>query len=355
MTDYAKLARLYAPVFAQKVHEEWPAADQIAPIDLAGSLKTVFDNPEFLANKDPNWVIPNPKVYYSVCETTTHYFLIYAVYHPLDWWKRVKAGYFEDPYNWIRRKLDQHVHDMEGLLMVLSKERQKEGAAPRVDAIITVSHFDFYLYARPQFWDKKHNIWQDVYPDNRRVVNFRESVDGRIEFDTEAKRVKVFVEAKGHGIRGDKKGWNAGKQIWWYNPIGVKTLVDPHNEELLVPTADTVFGKGKPAHVRAYYELDDICAPDGLWDSRLDKDIFMQRDDGQWAFVGKGWLTKSRGQARRLPGAANPPWSWNDNNDPSPMGEIATDPARFIIRYGQGWGPVSTQYIYNPYHNIGVE
>ncbi|MDQ7034620.1 MAG: hypothetical protein Q9P01_07240 [Anaerolineae bacterium] len=124
---------------------------------------------------------------------------------------------------------------------------------------------------------------------------------------------------------------------------------------MLVPTADTVFGKGKPAHVRAYYELDDICAPDGLWDSRLDKDIFMQRDDGQWAFVGKGWLTKSRGQARRLPGAANPPWSWNDNNDPSPMGEIATDPARFIIRYGQGWGPVSTQYIYNPYHNIGVE
>ena len=58
-------------------------------------------------------------------------------------------------------------------------------------------------------------------------------------------------------------------------------------------------------------------------------------------------------ESRQLQGgAANPPWSWNGHNDTSPIGEIATDPARFIIRYAQGWGPVSTHYICNPYHSV---
>ena len=68
--------------------------------------------------------------------------------------------------------------------------------------------------------------------------------------------------------------------------------------------------------------------------------------DCQLDFV---YIEKNGGLQRE---AANPPWSWNDHNDTSPIGEIATDPAGFIIRYAQGWGPVSTHPIYNPYQSI---
>jgi hypothetical protein len=241
---------------------------------------------------------------------------------------------------------------MEGALVVLSKERFNRNLPPRLDAIITVSHLDFYMFSQPQQWNETTETWVDVYPDMRRVVNFKESVDGRIEFDTLTGRAKLYVEAMGHGIRGDKKSWNAGKQIWWYNPCCVKHICDPDGQEPDVPDAKIVFGKARPDNVRAYYELVDIFYPGGLWDSRYDDRVFMQRDNGQWAVVGKGWLNDTTGESQRLPGSANPPWSWNDHNDLSPMGEIATDPARFIINYGQGWGAVSTQYIYNPYQNI---
>ena len=87
------------------------------------------------------------------------------------------------------------------------------------------------------------------------------------------------------------------------------------------------------------------CNDLGLPVYRVDR-MSKRSGDGQWGFV---YREKSGGLKG---GAANPPWSWNDHNDTSPIGEIATDPARFIIRYAQGWGPVSTHYIYNPYQSI---
>ncbi len=92
-------------------------------------------------------------------------------------------------------------------------------------------------------------------------------------------------------------------------------------------------------------KLEDINAPGGLWAHRVNRHVFQQRDDGRWGFVCWSKLT----HGKRGPASANPPWSRNDHNDPS---EIATDPARFTVRYAQGWGPVSQQYIYNPYQAI---
>lgn len=83
----------------------------------------------------------------------------------------------------------------------------------------------------------------------------------------------------------------------------------------------------------------------GFWDHRFHDWVFRQNKSGKRGFV-------YRDRRRLHGGAANPPWSWNDHNDTSPIGEIANDPARFVVRYAQGWGPVSTQYIYNPYQDI---
>ena len=329
MTDseYGTLAFEYAPIFAQKVSTEWSVADQIAPLDFAGRIKDVAKNPGRLYGLDEHEIIP-AKVYYSVCETTTHYFLIYAVYHILDWWKRDKA---KDLYNLFRDMLDEHVHDMEGVLLVVTKDPAK-----LVDGLVTVSHRNFYLYTQPRI---PVGVGRSEEADTRslRIAKFDETVDGSIWLDQATKRVKLYIQSRGHGIRGDHKGWGGGDEIWYYRPAG-----ETRTPGTLDPTE-------KESALAETYELQGIFAEEGLWSHRFDRRVFGQTKKGQWGFV---YLDKKR--SRLSAGAANPPWSWNDHNDSSPVGEIATDPARFIIRYAQGWGPVSTHYIYNPYQSMGL-
>ncbi len=332
------LASKFAPVFAHKISEEWIVADQIAPVDFKGPVTAVANNPKKLTTHPSpdkfsdvtNDIIIKPKIYYSVCETFTHIFIIYAVYHILDWYKRFKA---KNLYDMIRDRLDEHIHDMEGALFVITKS-SPISASQIVDAVITVSHNNFYLYTEPQIpiarGRKKH---KPRYP-NRilRVAKFNESIDGKIWLDKNTDRVKLYIQSRGHGIRGDHKGWGGGDAIWYYQ---IATLQDESG------TLD------REENTRVIkYQIEDIFDKDGLWRHRDNKKVFDQRDNGKWAFV-----FKNKDNILK-PGAANPPWSWNDHNDTSPLGEIATDPARFVVRYAQGWGPVSTQYIYNPYQSI---
>lgn len=63
-------------MFAQTVSREWKLADRVAPVDFTGSYKKLADNPfelERLFQQDPDSLI-DAEVYYSVCETPTHYY-----------------------------------------------------------------------------------------------------------------------------------------------------------------------------------------------------------------------------------------------------------------------------------------
>jgi hypothetical protein len=328
---YRALAAKYAPVIAQKVSKEWRVADQIAPVDLAGSITSVVDNPGHILKlgedldkkKDTSYVIP-PKVYYSVCETSTHYFILYAVYHVLDWWKRYAAT---NLYDFIRDQLDEHFHDMEGALVVVTK-----GPAGLVDAMITVAHLDFYLFTKPMMPTALGKAKQ-ASKDSLCIVKFNETMDGNIWLDKETERVRLYIESRGHGIHGDHTGWGGGDEILYYYP---------ERETAIPQTLD----KAEKNTQAVTYKIEDICAPKGLWSVRFDQSVFQQTEHGQWGFV----YRDKKGVLK--PAAANPPWSWNDHNDTSPIGEIATDPAHFIARYAQGWGAVSLQYVYNPYLGI---
>ena len=325
---YRQLALEYAPIFAQKVSREWPVADQIAAVDFAGDITDVAKNPEKLFNlEDKNEIAA--KVYYSVCETTTHYFLIYAVYHVLDWWRRYPS---QDLYSIVRDRLDEHIHDMEGALFVVSKRPQV-----LVDGVVTVAHRNFYLHAVPRIPTGVGKSRQK-YRQSLRIVKFNETVDGHIWLDHNTERIKLYIESRGHGIWADHRGWGGGDEIWYYRPAG----------ETKIP--GTIDPQERKYSRTLKYELESIFTDKGLWDHRFDDRVFRQNKNGKWGFV---YLDREKNKF--YGGAANPPWSWNDHNDPSPMGEIATDPARLIIRYAQGWGPVSTHYIYNPYQSIGVE
>jgi len=324
--EACEMAKTFAPIFSQKVSDEWKAADQIAPVDFAGSLTRVQENPDRLLALEPDDITTiQPKIYYSVCETDTHCFVLYAAYHILDWWKRLKP---DNLYDLIREKYDEHMHDMEGALFVLTKR-----PTLRIDGVITIAHNNFYLYVHP---------WASVGPGKKylRIVKFNESIDGNIWQDQDTKRVKLYIESKGHGIYGDHKRWGGGEEIWYYYPEGIPL---PKTERDYLRYKDEALEMLDYRH----YQLEDIFKKNGLWEHRFHEDVFLQNESGKWGIV---YFDKDKNNT--FGGSANPPWSWNDHNDTSPLGEIATDPAQMILRYAQGWGPVSTRYIYNPYLEI---
>ncbi len=257
--------------------------------------------------------------------------MIYAVYHILDWWKRYPPV---DLYNSIRDQFDEHVHDMEGALFVITKHHNRPAL---VDAVITVSHKNFYLHAGRRIPIDLGKSLPFRGGLNLKIVKFNESVDGNIWFDKTTKRVKLYIQSRGHGIRGDHKQWGGGDEIWYYSPEKAEIRHIMLDSKVL---KRRLASQTKTRTIK--YDVVDIFAEGGLWDYRYDNHVFMQNKNGQWGFVYQDPKGKKHG------GAANPPWSWNDHNDCSPIGEIATDPARFIIRYAQGWGPVSTDYLYNP-------
>lgn len=327
--DLEGLALEFAPVFAQKVTREWAAADHITGVDLAGGVGDLRRNPGHLMEstaEDGSWSgeRPGAQVYFSVCETATHVFLLYAAYHAMDWWKRFAP---DNLYDLIRDGVDEHAHDMEGALLVVRKAPE-----PTLDALVTLAHDHFYLYTEPLVPTSGEEA--EPWPEpgrSLRIRDFRETVDGHIWVDRASQRPKLYVESRRHGVRGDHRGWGGGDLVRYYYP--------EHDDAPPEPVEPRDESETEP------YALVDVFADGGLWEHRFDPRVFRQRRDGRWGFVAYRDLTEGRLVASR----ANPPWSWNDRDDPSPVGEMATDPAHFLARYAEGTGPLARTYRVNPY------
>ena len=134
---YETLALRHAPVLFQKINIINRRGDYITRVDLRGNLNDIVRNWEYV--QDMNNALP-AAAYYSVAETTTHYFILYAFYHSQDWYDGKSI------YSKIRKNFDEHLHDMEGALAIVTKRPGHE-AAERVDAFITISHYHFYHFA----------------------------------------------------------------------------------------------------------------------------------------------------------------------------------------------------------------
>jgi hypothetical protein len=322
------IAFMHAPVLWQKVSDRNPRGDFITAVDLGGDFRSIVKNWSLVKRKS---TLLTAEAYYSVVETYTHYFILYAFYHGQDWYDG------ETVIHTFRKHLDEHLHDMEGALAIVAKRQQP--AQERVDAFITISHFHFYCYANWMKTDKEP-LFPMTDPWRDRIRGFREDLDGNI-WPTKhdgLNRFSLYAQAKGHGIRGDRRRWGGEHRIIRYFPSNVKGEVpdlDVSREH-----------KGYLFH-GAHYGLIDMFGDRGLWGRKDDPKVFRANSKGQDAFV-----EIEEGGRKRVAGRANPPWGWDDIDDRHKCGELATNPAGIVHDYLKGMREFSLEYVHNPYLNV---
>jgi hypothetical protein len=187
-----EVASRFAPVFYQALGDK-PRNDYITNFDFDGDWRG-DNNWNNAANKD----LPlKAYIYFSVCETATHFFIHYAVYHPRDYkggerrgallselmQEGAKRGGKYDPTGLADEATLAHENDMEGALVVVEKDG-KDLTEARVAFVETLHHnnFNHYRPGDPQ--------------------------EGVLPIKLDGKRPLLYVEPKGHGIEsfdGDEK------------------------------------------------------------------------------------------------------------------------------------------------------
>jgi len=294
---------------------------------------------------------------------------MYAFYHAQDW-EREDAAWSDGP----RWKPLEHENDLEGALIVVNKVAPiHKGCA---DAMLTIAHDNFYGYGN----------WKTINDNNKEVDLFKtdekknsyknsgrykgsrvnnENLDGSLlanfhidEEGIEYIRPKVYIQGKGHGIRGDRSHWSGGDRIIRYCPSLVKNEepqffeTETGYDDVKLERRNSIDSVGKTVKAFYRYKLIDIFKKDnpsgepaGLWVNKDDLNVFKVNDRGLDCFIAR----ESNDSQNFIAGSAKPPWSWDDNSDRHTAGELALQPAHIIYNYFSGLREFSLEYVRNPY------
>lgn len=299
-----ELAFHHAPIHYQDTDSSHYRGDYLTRVDYDRNWTTT-DNWEHLSN------FPQQAfVYFSVVENATHWFIVYAFYHPQDW--------SDTPFD------NEHENDLEGMLSIIRKDGTRHG---KFEGMITVYHNDFFSFS----------------PRNGRLRHGHENIDGWVtmEFFEGAEHVRTSQQAKGHGLKawphtGDFRGRSNEDGIIYY------------------PSKTTAGVPRNGNDRRVYYKLIDIFEPNGLWARQL-REARRSRDHSEtFATWGKfkGGSGGSCGDGTKMcsEDAAKLPWLWDDHNDgPAYAGEMALDPVHLVDHYFNNLGAFPQKYIRNRY------
>jgi hypothetical protein len=293
----AQLALRWAPVHYQDVdqtggHALGGAADYIAAYDFDGNL-TARDNWDHAGNS----AYPLRAIgYYSVVETSTHWFLVYLYFHPRDW----TDSFFDT----------EHENDAEGVLLAVHRDGTTYG---KLKAAVTVAHTDFFSYV----------------PSGSTWTAGAESIDGTLSTAALADGAHPVTaqEAKGHGLK--------ARPYYDINGDGV----------VYFPSLTTAEVPSGPDDRNVLYKLVDIVAPGGMWDQRANASLFASSG----TFAGDGTGGCGSGAVSCSSNSANAPWGWDDSNDGPGRGALASDPAALVRNYFKMPETVSTTYTFNPF------
>ncbi|HEX4926182.1 MAG TPA: hypothetical protein VFV50_18960 [Bdellovibrionales bacterium] len=316
---YHRLAAFHAPVVFQKTGHN-PKADAITRFDFDG---------DFAGNN--NWknletAATPAAAYYDVRETKTHYFVMYAYFHPRDY------SYFCIP--WIC-----HENDLEGVMLTI--EKSKSDWQGRVVAIQTLAHDRIYT----------HEGIGGIRP--------IEETDVRAPAAQAAsKKTAIFIEWGGHGIYAwdpaEQKKLDTDKPTYLYTHEQLMQLAaEKHAKDWLVyefgPEAQDPNGAD---HGIYSYELLPI--HDELWSRRemvgkghvFTKLFDFKGERFSIADVPEAFAGEKYGNGR-----ARPPWAWKDMFSGSDnRGEWFLDPAVYVAKKLKKYAKdISLDYIHNPY------
>lgn len=293
----AQLALRYAPIHHQEVHRRGShalggAADYITSVD--------FDHDFDARNNwdhagDPHFPLA-AHAYYSVVETPSHWYITYQFFHPRDWSSR----FFET----------EHENDSEGVLFAVARDGTRFGA---LRAAVTVVHSDFYSYV----------------PASSNWSSGREDVDGALSFQT--------FEGEPHPLTAAQAETHAIKAWPYYAEHGEGVVYYPSLSRAQVPSG--------PNDRAVLYRLHDMLEPDGLWAHRDDPRLFAHYG----SFAGNASGGCGAAALWCLRNAAHASWAWNDHDDHSPGGAMATDPAGLARAYFSTHEHVSSAYELNPF------
>ncbi|HEU4868038.1 MAG TPA: hypothetical protein VFV09_09945 [Actinomycetota bacterium] len=278
----SEIASYWAPVHYQDVDAFFTIADYITPVNFDPGVSLSDPDGWKTANNWENLAYGRwfATVYYSVVETSTNWFIVYAFYHPVDWCK-------------VCHESMEHENDMEGILLTVSKNGTTYG---KLQSMITVYHNDFYSYT-PSGSDFKSSQY--------------ENIDGTIRMKSYGghNRPTTFQQAQGHGI----KAWN-GEGF----PGGDGIIYNP----------GTTAQEPTSANQTATYKLVNIFATNGLWAHQVTQ---LNNPSITTTFAGYGTFRGDDGTAN----AAHAPWGWDDGDDRSvnPKGDFALNPVRLIYNY----------------------
>jgi hypothetical protein len=290
------LALCLLAAFAGPVRAEDPAhrrlAEHYAPVVFQESRSSVLD---FVTRfdydgdwrGDNNWrnayLFDLPGyVYYSVIESSRHYFITYAFYHPRD--------YTATPFEGFAPKTE-HENDLEGCTVTVEKNGTEFGTPILLQ---TLAHDVFFKY------DNR---------DIRRVAAGAMRLDGPMTFLDG--RPAVYIEPEGHGVK-------AATAAMIRTPAAFPGLVYRYTGQGTVPRGNR--------DAQAGYDL--ISIEDTLWAHRFDVGSTYCCAD-QYPMPGAG--AEALGSAFNGPiggCAARPPWGWDQANDPLAKGDWFRDPLR---------------------------
>jgi hypothetical protein len=293
----ARLAQRWAPIHHQAVNRDGAhglggAADFITSYDFDGDgdASNNWDNASsarasFAAH-----------AYFTVVETSSHWFVTYLFFHPRDWSSRFLET--------------EHENDAEGLLLAIARDGTRFGG---LRAAVTVSHADFYSYVPAR------SAW----------TSGREDVDGELRLQSfhGVLHPVTAQQAETHALKAWPQFGMAREAVVYY----------PSLQRAEVPSSTN------DRHV--LYQLHDVLEPGGLWQRRSAAQLFV----GHGFFAGNASGGCGKGVLWCRGNAARTAWGWDDHDDGVPAGAMASDPARLIRAYFKVPEPLSGSYTFNPF------
>ncbi len=302
--EHRKLAEFYAPV----VYQETKSAvlDFVTRFDFDGDWNGANNWKNAYLFELPAYV------YYAVVETTGHYFITYAFFHPRDYTARPLEGFAPKT---------EHENDLEGCALLIEKNKTPWGKPLLLE---TLAHDHFYKYDNPSY---------------RRVQGPAHSLDGSIVFlkeeNSSQREPAIYIEPEGHGVKA------AGKEI-----------IDPNFKHPGVVYRFAGRGAEVPqSNIAQDVSYDLIPIEDTFWAKRFEvgkTSLYCCADQlnspsGQTLVFGSSF----NGPVGSC--SAKPPWGWDQADDgPIKKGDWFRDP---LFAYNQQLRVegLKGKYLHNPY------